>query len=80
MATLDCARYLGEDQQRGSIEAGKLADFVLLEHDPARDISAVRRARMVVKDGAIYFPSELYEAVGVRPFTTPPLIHEGAGR
>jgi imidazolonepropionase-like amidohydrolase len=80
MATLDCARYLGLDQQLGSIEPGKLADFVLLEGDPARDISAVRRARMVAKDGAIYFPSELYEAVGVRPFATPPVIHDGASR
>ncbi|HUF68833.1 MAG TPA: amidohydrolase family protein [Longimicrobiales bacterium] len=76
MATLDCARYLGQDGERGSIEPGKLADFVLIDGDPVRDISAVRRARMVVKDGAIYFPSELYEVVGVRPFATPPVIQD----
>jgi hypothetical protein len=32
---------------------------------------------MVVKDGAVYFPSEIYQAVGIRPFTTPPAIAGG---
>jgi hypothetical protein len=35
---------------------------------------------MVVKGGAIYFPSEIYDAVGIRPFTLPPAIAGGAGR
>lgn len=80
LGTLRADQYLGLDQQQGRILPGRLADFVLLEGDPVADISAVRRARMVVKDGAIYFPSEIYQAVGIRPFTTPPVITGGADR
>lgn len=79
LATLGCAQYLGLDQQQGRIAPGQLADFVLLDGDPVADISAVRRARMVVKDGAIYFPSEIYQAVGIRPFTAPPAVTGGDG-
>lgn len=79
MATLGCAEYLGLDQSLGSIAPGKLADFVLLEGDPVQDLSAIRRARLVMKDGVVYFPSELYEAVGIAPFATPPRVHASAG-
>lgn len=74
LATLGCAKYLGRDQELGSIEPGKRADFVLLEGDPTRDISAIRRARLVMKDAALYFPAELYEAIGIRPFAAAPAI------
>jgi imidazolonepropionase-like amidohydrolase len=74
LATLGCARYLGRDQELGSIEPGKLADFMLLDGDPTRDISTIRRARLVMKNDAVYFPAELYEAIGIRPFNAPPAI------
>ena len=77
IATLGCAEYLGLDQQFGSIEPGKVADFALLDGDPVRDISAVRRVRLVMKDGVVYFPSELHAAVGVRPFTSAPALSSG---
>jgi imidazolonepropionase-like amidohydrolase len=73
-ATLGCAQYLGRDQELGSIEPGKRADFVLLEGDPTRDISAIRRARLVMKDATLYFPAELHEAIGIRPFVVAPAI------
>jgi imidazolonepropionase-like amidohydrolase len=74
MATYDCEKYLGFEQSLGSIEAGKLADFVLLQGDPTRDVSAVRQMRLVMKDGLIYFPSEIYQALGIEPFSTPPAV------
>jgi len=74
LATLGCASYLGRDQELGSIEPGKLADFMLIDGDPTRDISAIRRARVVMKDDALYFPAELYEAIGIQPFATAPAI------
>lgn len=75
-ATLEAAEHLGVDQRLGSIERGKLADFSLYASDPAKDINAIRAARMVVKNGAIYFPSEIYAAVGVKPFATAPKVIE----
>ncbi|MGH8209643.1 MAG: amidohydrolase family protein, partial [Steroidobacteraceae bacterium] len=75
LATLGPEEWLGRDQSLGSIDVGKLADLVLIDGDPTKDISAVRRSRLVMKEGVIYFPSELYAAIGVRPFTKAPAIH-----
>jgi hypothetical protein len=41
--------------------------MVLLDGDPTRDISAVRRAVLVVKNGVLYEPDRLYRAIGVAP-------------
>lgn len=70
--TLDSAVYLHKDDRLGTIEKGKLADMVLVAGDPTSDIEAIKRPRLVMKDGAIYFPSEIYEALGIEPFAAPP--------
>lgn len=73
-ATIDMAEYLGEDQQLGSIERGKLADFFLVPGDPTASLSELKNARMVMKDGVVYFPSELYPRFGIQPFSTAPTV------
>jgi hypothetical protein len=70
--TYDCDEYLMRDQRYGSLQRGKRADFFLVPEDPAKNISAVRSIRMVMKDGVVYYPQELYEALGIRPFAPPP--------
>lgn len=72
LATFDCDQYLSRDQRYGSIARGKRADFFLVPADPSRDISAVRQIEMVMKDGVIYYPSEIYDALGIKPFAPPP--------
>ncbi|GAB2651563.1 amidohydrolase family protein [Arenimonas aestuarii] len=74
LATLDMARYLGEDQQSGSIERGKRADFFLVPGDPTADLKAIRSIRAVVKDGVLYLPSEIYPNFGIRPFAEAPVL------
>ena len=74
LATLGPERYLGRDQQLGTIARGKLADFVLLPGDPTRDLRELHRIAMVVKDGTLYFPSEIYPAFGVKPFAPAPRL------
>ncbi len=68
IATLDSARVVGVAERTGSIEVGKASDLVLLDSNPLEDISAVRRAVLVMKGDTLYRPDKLYEASGVRPF------------
>ena len=43
----------------GSVEPGKLADFVILRANPLDNISNVRQVHRVVKGGVIYDPEQL---------------------
>jgi hypothetical protein len=40
--------------------------------DPTQDIGQLHHIRMVLKDGVIYYPNEIYQAYGIAPFTSPP--------
>ena len=73
-STQDAADYLGMGEDIGSIEEGKLADFFLVPGDPVSDLKAVKTIRMVMKGGVAYFPSEIYPAFGIEPFTDAPEI------
>lgn len=44
----------GQEKKRGSIAAGKLADFVVLRADPLADIANIRSIETVVKRGRAY--------------------------
>jgi imidazolonepropionase-like amidohydrolase len=66
-ATLGAARIMSMDNDLGSITSGKLADLTLVDGDPTEDISDIRKTSLVVKDGVIYKPAELYSALGVKP-------------
>lgn len=73
-ATLETAKYVGQGDRLGSIEKGKLADFFLIAGDPVKDLKAIKKIRMVVKDGTVYFPSEVYPDFGIKPFATAPRL------
>ena len=49
--TLENARFFHASDRLGSIEAGKLADLVLVEGDPLRNISDMRRVKRVMLNG-----------------------------
>lgn len=74
IATHNGAQVLGVWADSGSIERGKRADLILVDGDPTRNISDIRKVSMVMKAGVIYFPAEVYEAVGVRRFVDPPAV------
>lgn len=68
IATLGMARYLKQDKDTGTIEVGKVANMVLLEGDPTKDISAVRKPVAVFKRGYFYAPDEIDRALNIKPF------------
>jgi imidazolonepropionase-like amidohydrolase len=67
IATLNAARLLKQEKDLGSIAPGKLADFVLVEGNPAEHISDIRRCRLVAKNGVLYKSADVYRAISVRP-------------
>ena len=75
LATYDMANYLG-DKDLGSIAPGKLADFFLIPGNPVEDIKAIKTIAMVSRGGTFYYPSEVYPAFGIQPFTPMPEIKE----
>ena len=67
IATIEAAKVMHKDRDLGSIAPGKYADMILVKGDPTRQISDIRRVDMVIKNGDVYRPSEMYPAFGIRP-------------
>jgi imidazolonepropionase-like amidohydrolase len=73
-ATLGSEEYFRRTDQLGTVERGKLADLVLVAGNPLEDITAIKRPRMVMKGGAVFYPSEIYTALNIAPFSTAPKV------
>jgi imidazolonepropionase-like amidohydrolase len=72
MATLTPALVMGVNKDRGVIAAGKLADMVLVDGDPARNIRDIRNMATVIKGGKVYDPAAIEKALGITPRQTQP--------
>ena len=57
-ATINAARLVGREADLGTVEAGKLADLVILNADPLADIRNVNDVDRVVKGGVVYDPAQ----------------------
>jgi imidazolonepropionase-like amidohydrolase len=66
IATLVPAQILKREKDLGTIEPGKLADFILVDGNPLQNISDIRKVSRVVKDGKVYVPGEIYRELGVK--------------
>jgi len=60
-ATITPARALGFDRELGSIETGKLADLVVLEHNPLEDIYSTDQIESVMLNGRLFDAATLQE-------------------
>jgi imidazolonepropionase-like amidohydrolase len=63
-ATIMPARAMKMEKDLGTIEVGKLADFVVLDANPLENISNIRKTRIVVSKGWLYDCATLWTAAG----------------
>jgi len=63
IGTANGARYLGQLDRIGTIEAGKRADLVVVSGNPSKKISDVENVEIVFKDGYGYDPVKLNNSV-----------------
>jgi imidazolonepropionase-like amidohydrolase len=70
VATLTAAQVSQVADQKGSITVGKDADLLLLDADPTQNVSNIRQLSLVITQGKAIYPTDLYQAVGIKPFVT----------
>jgi len=68
VATRNGARYTGTSADRGAIAKGKLADLVLVDGDPTRNIGDIRKVAAVITRGYLVYPHEVDKELGIAPF------------
>jgi imidazolonepropionase-like amidohydrolase len=72
MATLTPALVMGVNKDRGIIAAGKLADMLLIDGDPTKNIRDLDKIATVIKAGNVYDPAAIEKALGITPRKTGP--------
>ena len=58
-ATVNGAKVLGMEKDLGRVEAGKLADLVILDANPLESVDNLSRTYRVLKGGKVFDPAEL---------------------
>jgi len=63
IASLNGAKFLGEDARIGSIAVGKQADLMIVKGNPALKITDIENVEIVFKDGVGYDSEKLIQSV-----------------
>lgn len=77
-ATLDGARYLGMEQDLGSLEVGKLADLMVLDQDPLENIRNSESVHWVMVGGRLFEAATMKE-IGGKETTVEPFYFSDGG-
>lgn len=67
LATLGAATLNGVDDRLGRIAPAYLADFILVEGDPLKEIERLGEPVMVVRGGRFFCPAEIAHHLGLSP-------------
>jgi len=67
MATLTSAQVMNVTKDLGLIAPGKLADMILIDGDPTKNIRDIRNIKTVIKGGKIYDPASIEKTLGIAP-------------
>ena len=62
-ATTNGAQALHLEKDVGAVEAGRLADLVILDADPLADVGNLSHAYRVIRNGVVYDPRQLIESI-----------------
>jgi imidazolonepropionase-like amidohydrolase len=65
-ATRIAAEAIGWSDRVGTLQAGRYADLIAVDHDPLADISELERVRFVMKGGVVHKGEARVSASGVR--------------
>jgi hypothetical protein len=72
MATWTPALVMGVNRDRGVIVPGKLADMILVDGDPTKNIRDINKITTVIKGGKVFDPAAIEKALGITPRETRP--------
>ena len=72
VATWTPALVMGVNKDCGVIAPGKLADMILVDGDPTKDIRDINKITTVIKGGKVYDPTAIERSLGIAPRETRP--------
>ena len=72
MATWTPALVMGVVKDRGVLAPGKLADMILVDGDPTKNIRDINNITTVIKGGKVYDPVGIEKALGITPRESKP--------
>jgi hypothetical protein len=64
MATYNAPKTFGFSEKYGEIKTNRMADFILIDGDPTKNISDIRKVFLVVNNHKLYYPKKLYQNMG----------------
>src|SRR5216110_3145123 len=70
--SLTPALVMGVDKDRGVLAPGELADMILVDGDPTKNIWDINNITTVIKGGKVYDPVAIEKALGITPRESKP--------
>jgi Tol biopolymer transport system component len=70
-ATINAAKYTNVDRELGTIEAGKIADIIMVNGNPLEDVANAANVELVMKNGLVYTIADI-----LQPYVTASALNE----